>query len=123
MILLIVLINTIVISQIVKSKDKENGILRAIGIKKKSILNVYLLQSIFIILISFIISLVIGIVFINVTNTALIGEYSSSINLLVFRYQYAMIILFVTVSVNFLISYISLHRAISRNPIDVIRLK
>ncbi len=123
MILLIVLINTIIISQIVKSKEKENGILRAIGIKKQSILNVYLLQSIFIIVMSFIISLIVGIVFINATNNVLVGKYSSTISLLVFRYQYAMIILLVIVLVNFLISYVSLHKAISRNPIDVIRLK
>lgn len=123
MILLIVLINTIIISQIVKSKEKENGILRAMGIKKKSILNVYLLQCIFIIVISFIISLIIGNVFINVTNNGLVGEYSSSISLLVFRYQYAMITLFVTILVNFSMCYVSLYKAINKNPIDVIRLK
>lgn len=123
MIILIVLINTIVISQIVKSKDKENGVLRAIGIKKHSIINIYFLQSIFIICISFIISLAIAIVFINVINNALIGDYSNSISLLLFRYQYAIVIMIVTIVANLVISYISLYKAISKNPIDVIKSK
>jgi len=123
MIILIVLINTIVISQIVKSKDKENGILRAMGIKKKSILNIYLLQSVFVILISFIISLIIAIIFIKVTNYSLVYKYSPTVSLLLFRYKFAMLILVITVIVNFAISYLSLYNAISKNPIDVIRLR
>lgn len=123
MIILITLINALVISQIVKSKDRENGILRAMGIKKKSILNVYLLQSTFVILISFIISLIVCMIFIKVINIALVGQYSPNISLLIFRYQYALLILLITSFANFIISNISLYKAISRNPIDVIRLR
>ena len=123
MIILIVLINTIIISQIVKSKDKENGVLRAIGVKKSSILNIYLLQSIFIIIISYVISLIVDMIFIKVINAVLVNTYSPSLSLVLFRGSYALIILAITVFVNFVISYISLHKAISKNPIDVIRLK
>lgn len=123
MIALIVLINTIIISQIVKSKDKENGVLRAIGVRKQSIINIYLLQSILIICISFVISLIIAIVFINLTNNALVGEYSKSISVLLFRWQYALVIIILTVVVNLVISYLSLYKAISKNPIDVIKQK
>ena len=122
-IILIVLINTIVISQIVKAKDKENGILRAIGIKKNSILNIYLIQSIIMIIISFILSLVISQIFLHLTNNSFIGEYSKTFTIILFRWQYGVIIIAITVLANLIISYGSLHRAISKNPIDVIRLR
>ena len=122
-IILIVLINTIVISQIVKAKDKENGILRAIGVKKSSILNIYLVQNIIMIFISFIMSLLISVAFIYLMNNKVVNDYSKTIKIIIFRWQYGVVMVLLTIIVNLIISYGSLYKAVSKNPVDVIRLK
>ena len=122
-IILVILINTIIISQIVKAKDKENGILRAIGVKKSSILNIYLVQNIIMIFISFIMSLLISVAFIYLMNNKVVNDYSKTIKIIIFRWQYGVVMVLLTIIVNLIISYGSLYKAVSKNPVDVIRLK
>lgn len=116
---LLISINSI--NQTIKSKDKENGILRSIGIAVKDVKKIYYYQLLLMILIPFILSIILSLFGILFVDYLIVYEYSTKIQLLFFKLWYVSIILAIITIINILISSLSLRGALSKNTIDIIR--
>ena len=68
-------------------------------------------------------SLLISVAFIYLMNNKVVNDYSKTIKIIIFRWQYGVVMVLLTIIVNLIISYGSLYKAVSKNPVDVIRLK
>lgn len=116
---LLISINSI--NQTIKSKDKENGILRSIGIAVKDVKKIYYYQLLLMILIPFILSIILSLFGILFVDYLIVYEYSTKIQLLFFKLWYVPIILAIITIINIVISSLSLRGALSKNTIDIIR--
>ena len=116
---LLISINSI--NQTIKSKDKENGILRSIGIAVKDVKKIYYYQLLLMILIPFILSIILSLFGILFVDYLIVYEYSTKIQLLFFKLWYVPMILAIITIINIVISSLSLRGALSKNTIDIIR--
>ena len=116
---LLISINSI--NQTIKSKDKENGILRSIGITIKDIKKIYYYQLVIMIIIPFILSIIFSLFGVLFVDYLIVHEYSTKIQLLFFKLWYVPIILLIITILNVIISSFSLRGALNKNTIDIIR--
>lgn len=116
---LLISINSI--NQTIKSKDKENGILRSIGITIKDIKKIYYYQLVLMITIPFILSIIFSLFGVLLVDYLIVYEYSTKIQLLFFKLWYVPLILLIITIFNVIISSFSLRGALNKNTIDIIR--
>ena len=116
---LLISINSI--NQTIKSKDKENGILRSIGITITDIKKIYYYQLVIMIIIPFILSIIFSLFGVLFVDYVIVHEYSTKIQLLFFKLWYVPIILLIITILNVIISSFSLRGALNKNTIDIIR--
>ena len=116
-----ILISINSINQTIKSKDKENGILRSIGVSLIDIKKIYYYQLFLMILIPFLLSVLFSFVSINVVDYLIVFNYSTKIQLLYFKIWYIPVILLIIVVLNLFISSLSLISSLKKNTIEIIR--
>ena len=116
---LLISINSI--NQTIKSKDKENGILRSIGITIKDIKKIYYYQLVLMITIPFVLSIIFSLFGVLLVDYLIVYEYSTKIQLLFFKLWYVPLILLIITIFNVIISSFSLRGALNKNTIDIIR--
>lgn len=116
---LLISINSI--NQTIKSKDKENGILRSIGITIKDIKKIYYYQLVLMITIPFILSIIFSLFGVLLVDYLIVYEYSTKIQLLFFKLWYVPLILLIITIFNVIISSFSLRGALNKNTIVIIR--
>lgn len=116
---LLISINSI--NQTIKLKDKENGILRSIGITIKDIKKIYYYQLVLMITIPFILSIIFSLFGVLLVDYLIVYEYSTKIQLLFFKLWYVPLILLIITIFNVIISSFSLRGALNKNTIDIIR--
>ncbi len=107
--------------RIIKHTNKEIGILRSIGIRKKDILKIYLLQILWITSIIVIVTLVSSYIAIQQINITLVQEYSTDVYLLFYKWWYLPFTILLIGGISLLSSSFTLFQVMKRRTIDIIR--
>lgn len=108
------------ISVTVSSKQKEIGILRAIGARKLDVFKIFVVESLVITLACFIVSVVLCIIGCNVLNGYLVSS-ALGIKALDFGVMSALIMLVSTIAVAAIATVVPVSKAAKKSPVDSIR--
>ncbi len=102
-------------------KKREIGILRALGSRSNDVFGIFLNESLIIAVINFILAFVLSFGVVIYINNYLRGEYRLLITFLNFGIRQILLMLFVSVAVAFVASFIPVYRISHKKPIDAIR--
>jgi len=109
------------ISIMINHREKDIGILRALGAKSTDVMKIFVLESLLIGLASFIFASVGGFIVNFVINHILVSNYDLIITVLNFGIVQIVIIFSISILVSLLSSLIPLYRLSLKKPIDVIK--
>ena len=99
---------------------KQIGILRALGTRKNDIIKIFLYESIIVGIISYIISIIIWFISINLLNDSLFGDKTYILNGIVTNPLVPIIMFIYTIIISIIITLISLSKITKIKPIDAI---
>lgn len=109
------------INQTVKQKDKENGILRSIGVSIKDIKKIYLFQLVFMVTVPFLFSVFFSYFGIKVMNIAIVHNYSANVHLLFFKFWIVLLIFIIIALITSFVLITSLKEALGKKVCDIIK--
>ncbi len=118
----ILLFSNFIYISIIYSK-KQIGILRALGTNKNDIIKIFLYESIIIGIISYIISIILWFISINLLNNSLFGNKTYILNGIVTNPLVPIIMFIYTIIISIIITIISLSKITKIKPIDAILKK
>ena len=118
----ILLFSNFIYISIIYSK-KQIGILRALGTNKNDIIKIFLYESIIIGIISYIISIILWFISINLLNSSLFGNKTYILNGIVTNPLVPIIMFIYTIIISIIITIISLSKITKIKPIDAILKK
>ncbi len=119
--IVIVLVTTMTVSYTVKSKNKENGILRSIGISTRDIKKIYLWQLFLMILIPFVLSVIGSYFGVRMLNYLMVVDYTLNLHILFFKLWYIPIMLIFIVLITFIIVSLSLKESLGKKVNPIVR--
>ena len=99
---------------------KQIGILRALGTRKNDIIKIFLYESIIVGIISYIISIILWFIAINLLNNSLFGDKTYILNGIVTNPLVPIIMFIYTIIISIIITIISLSKITKIKPIDAI---
>ena len=99
---------------------KQIGILRALGTRKNDIIKIFLYESIIVGIISYIISIILWFIAINLLNNSLFGDKTYILNGIVTNPLVPIIMFIYTIIISIIITLISLSKITKIKPIDAI---
>ena len=99
---------------------KQIGILRALGTRKNDIIKIFLYESIIVGIISYIISIILWFIAINLLNNSLFGDKTYILNGIVTHPLVPIIMFIYTIIISIIITIISLSKITKIKPIDAI---
>ena len=99
---------------------KQIGILRALGTNKSDIIRIFLYESIIVGIISYIISIILWFISINLLNNSLFGDKTYILNGIVTNPWVPVIMFVYTIIISIIITIISLSKITKIKPIDAI---
>ncbi|MBR4973662.1 MAG: FtsX-like permease family protein, partial [Clostridia bacterium] len=102
-------------------KKQEIGILRAIGSRSNDVFRIFFAESFIIAMINFVLSASGVFAATMIINNILRNEIGILLTILSFDLRQVVLLLFVSVAVAFIASYIPVKRIASKRPIDAIR--
>ena len=108
------------ISVTVSSKQKEIGILRAIGARKLDVFKIFVVESLIITLTCFVVSVIICLICCNALNGYLVSS-ALGIKALDFGVMSVLIMLFSTIAVAAIATVVPVSKAAKKAPVDSIR--
>ncbi|MCD8286200.1 MAG: ATP-binding cassette domain-containing protein [Clostridia bacterium] len=109
------------ISASITSKNKEIGILRAVGAKSSDVFKIFFSESAIIALICFVLAVIITGIFAACANSLLYSLFGMMVNIVVFTPVCVVIMLAIAVIVAFLGTFIPVYRTAKKRPVDAIR--
>ncbi len=115
----LLLLNFISVS--ISNKNKEIGILRAVGAKGTDVFKIFFSESAIIAIICFILSIIITAVAANYINNILLSSYSVYVSMVVFGPWSVLMLLAIAVVVAFLGTFFPVYSASKKKPADSIR--
>lgn len=110
------------ISVSISAKKREIGILRAIGARSKDVFMIFLSQSMVIALINFVIASIGTYILSIYLNNSLREDYNILITILSFSIRQVIVILFVSIFVAYISTFIPVYRFARKKPIDAISI-
>ena len=99
---------------------KQIGILRALGTNKSDIIRIFLYESIIVGIISYIISIILWFISINLLNNSLFGDKTYILNGIVTNPLVPILMFIYTIVISIIITFISLSKITKIKPIDAI---
>ncbi|MCD8307631.1 MAG: ABC transporter ATP-binding protein/permease [Clostridia bacterium] len=109
------------ISVSITSKNKEIGILRAVGAKSSDVFKIFFSESSIIALICFVLAVIITGIFAACANSLLYSLFDMMVNIVVFTPVCVLIMLAIAVIVAFLGTFIPVYTTAKKKPVDAIR--
>ena len=101
-------------------KNREIGVLRAIGARSKDVFSIFFSESMIICLINFVLSAIASGVVCTIINNTFVNQLGISLTLLVFGIKQIVLIFAVAVLVAFVSSFFPVFKQARKNPIDSI---
>ena len=120
MLIFVLLIMTLFVSNSIKDRKKEIGILKAVGAKTSDVLRIYLVEEGILALVSFIVSAILVNVSINFINSQL-GNSEIGIQLLLFNFTTLLVLLLLTLLLFAISTFIPVYKIAKLKPIEAIR--
>ncbi|HEY8435795.1 MAG TPA: FtsX-like permease family protein, partial [Haloplasmataceae bacterium] len=102
-------------------KQRDIGILRAIGARSKDVFSIFFSESFLIAIINFLFTLLATWIIVSVINRQLRIEYGILLTFFRFGIRQVILLLFVSIGVAFFASFIPVYRTARKKPIDAIR--
>lgn len=109
------------ITVIIVSKQKEIGFLRAIGAKSRDIFQIFLVESLLIACINFIIATLATFIISVYIDHILRNDYKVLIEIINFSMRQVIIILMVSIVVAIVSSFIPVYKISRKNPVDILK--
>ena len=119
--LFVVMLLFIVIGRSLREREKDIGILRALGANKIDIVKIFILNDLFYILMSFVFSVIFYFVGITMFNISISSRFGVSVTILSGSIFSILIMLLTAALVVFVASYLPVKKCSNVPPIDVIR--
>ena len=104
----------------ISNKKKEIGILRAVGARGIDVFKIFFSESIVIVFICFILSILASNVLCNILNSKM-ATGLADVRLLVFGWKSVAIILGISILVSFLSTFIPVYKFAKKKPVESIR--
>ncbi|MCR3905713.1 MAG: ATP-binding cassette domain-containing protein [Tenericutes bacterium] len=109
------------ISIVIGNREKDIGILRALGARKLDVMKIFVLESLFIGFSAFIFASIFGLLINFWINHLLINQYNLILTILDFGMKQIILIFIISMVVSMISSVFPLYRLSLRKPIDVIK--
>ncbi|MGD9909434.1 MAG: ATP-binding cassette domain-containing protein [Candidatus Izemoplasmatales bacterium] len=109
------------ISQSIYTKQKEIGIMRALGATKNEVSKIYLLESFIVVLISYLLSIILVYIAVQLQNNSITHSWNLSIRLLYIDYKTILTGCGIAILASLLSAYIPIRKMILLTPITAIR--
>ncbi len=108
-------------SGVINEKEKEIGILRALGSSKFNIIKIFLIQTAMLFGITTIVSIIVSLIGVGVVNGYITKTYSLSSNMYYFSIRQVLIVLIIELVIIFLGIIIPLIKLLKKKPVDIIQ--